>query len=49
MGDDMTFGDTALVIIIVLLIVLLIWSRVMQQTMLDTFKEITGMIKEIKE
>lgn len=40
----MAYIDSLLVIIIMLLIILLIWSRVMNQTMLDTMKEIREII-----
>jgi len=45
----MTWVDTSLVIIIVLFLILLIWSRIMGQKMLDTFKEIVEMLKSLKQ
>lgn len=44
----MSFFDIALVVSILLFIILIVWSRVMQQTMLDTVKEIKEMIAELK-
>lgn len=41
--------DTFLVIIIVLFIILLVWSRVMQQSMLDTLVEIKDMVGALKK
>lgn len=41
--------DTFLVIIIVLFIILLVWSRVMQQSMLDTLVEIKEMVGALKK
>jgi len=41
--------DTTLVIIILTFIILWVWSRVMQQKMLDTLNEIKEFIKGIKK
>ena len=41
----MTFLDTVLVFGVLFLIVLLVWSRVMQQTMLQTVVEIKEILK----
>ena len=43
------FMDTALVIIILLFLVLIVWSKIMGQRMLDTFKEIKSMVAEAKQ
>lgn len=43
----MTFIETSLTIIIILLILIIVWSRVMHQTVLDSFKEVVAMIKEV--
>ena len=40
----MSLLDGAIVTFIVLFLVLLVWSRVMDQTMLETFNEIKAMI-----
>ena len=39
--------DTSIVIFIILFIILIVWSKVMQQSMLDTVVEIRDMIKEL--
>jgi hypothetical protein len=41
--------DTLLVLSIVLFLIFLIWSKAMGQTMLDTFKELVGMFRELGE
>jgi len=45
----MTFFDTSIVIVIVLFLILIIWSRIMNQKMLDTMKEILSFVREVKE
>ena len=42
----MTLFDTVLVVVILALIGLLVWSRVMNQTMLETFRELIAIMKE---
>lgn len=44
----MAWLDVSLVILIILFIILLVWSKIMQQSMLDTVVEIKEMIAEIK-
>lgn len=39
--------DTILVVTIILFIILLVWSRVMDQSMLDTLREIKEFISEV--
>lgn len=41
--------DTFIVVFIVVFLALLIWSRVMDQSMLDTVVEIKDMVTEIKK
>jgi hypothetical protein len=44
----MAFLDIAIVTFIVLFIVFLVWSRVMNQSMLDTLTEIKDILSELK-
>lgn len=43
----MAFTDTAIVAVVVILILALIWSRVMGQTMLQTFIEFKEMVTKL--
>lgn len=39
--------DTVIVILILIILILLVWSRVMQQTVLDTLREIKTFVQEV--
>lgn len=39
--------DTIIVVVIVLFLIFLVWSRVMGQTMLETFREVIGIFQEV--
>lgn len=45
----MAWLDVSLVILIILFIIMLVWSKVMQQSMVDTLIEIKDMIAELKK
>lgn len=43
------FTQTALVAVILLFLALIVWSKVQNQRMLDTIKELKEIVKNIKE
>jgi len=45
----MAIVDNVITVIIIALIVLLIWSRIMGQRMIDTFREIVEFVGDFKQ
>lgn len=48
MADSNGFLDVFLVLAILIFLILIVWSRIMQQSMLDTVKEIKQILGEVK-